>query len=77
MDAVPWANPCGAQIGADEARAPDYGDRVLRGVQFERNSEALSNAEKHGPEPNRARRQWFGRIVVPVAAGSSPVAHPS
>ena len=56
--------------------APDR-DRVQRGVNRERNSEQLSDTENRAVEPNGTSKQRFGRVVVPAAAGSSPVAHPS
>ena len=59
-----------------EAVAGAIADRVQRGVKFERNSEQLSDTENCVVERRSTSMHRFARVVVPAAAGSSPVAHP-
>jgi hypothetical protein len=59
-----------------QAIASQVADGVQRGVNCERNSEQLSDTENRAVEPKSTSMHGFARVVVPVAAGSSPVAHP-
>ncbi len=51
-------------------------DGVLRGVKIERNRETLSDTQSALLSGISAQEHPFARVVVPAAAGSSPVAHP-
>ena len=45
-------------------------------IVCERNSEQLIDTENRAIEPNSTSMHQFARVVVPAAAGSSPVTHP-
>ena len=52
------------------------GHGVLRGVQIERNREQLDNTQTTLVGRIVAEKHPIARVVVPAAAGSSPVAYP-